>query len=59
MSFPVSAVKASGVTDVNCKLTTKSSVGQRFKFTVNANKAVKESNYNNNEKSVLANASYK
>lgn len=59
MSFPVGAVKAGGVTDVTCKLSAKSSVGQRFKFVVNGDKKVAESNYNNNEKAVLANPSYK
>jgi hypothetical protein len=59
MSFPVGAIKAGGVTDVTCKTSAKSSKGQRFKFTVNADKKIAESNYNNNEKSVLANPSYK
>jgi CARDB len=59
MSFPVGPVKAGGVTDVTCKISAKSSKGQRFKFTVNADKKIQESSYSNNEKSVLANPSYK
>ncbi len=58
-SYPVPAVKAGGVADINCKLPSKSSVGQRFQFTVNPDKAAPETNYNNNSKAVLANPSYK
>jgi hypothetical protein len=58
ISFPTSPVKAGGVTDVNCKMGIKTSKGMRCQFTVNPDKSIKESNYNNNTRAALANPDY-
>ena len=58
-SFPTPKIKPGGVTHINVKTSRRTTPDIAAHFHVNADKAIKELNYNNNKMKVPANPAYK